>query len=145
MKKALIMALMLLCGIALDASAQIDEATAAKRAARRNMVVKEWNTDAKTKTRWMDRVTTYNDKGEKLEEIEYNRYGQAWRKTFEYGPNGKIVKETEYDDRDKVVMIRKFEHNPDNTKKKQYNYSPKGHLLTVKIFEYSYDGPEAEN
>ena len=102
-------------------------------------------TDAKTKTRWMDRVTTYNDKGEKLEEIEYNRYGQAWRKTFEYGPNGKIVKETEYDDRDKVVMIRKFEHNPDNTKKKQYNYSPKGHLLTVKIFEYSYDGPEAEN
>ena len=86
---------------------ELDPATLAKRDARRNLTVKQWNTDAKTKTRWLDRVTTYDHEGRKIEEIEYASYGQKWRQTYEYGTNGRVVKEVEYDDRNKPVYIRK--------------------------------------
>lgn len=116
--------------------------TIAKRERRKNLVVKEWNTDARTQTRWLDHVTTYDEFGRKIEEIEYASYGQKWRETYEYGENDKIVKEVEYDDRNKPVAIRKYEYNSDFTKKKQYNYAPNGKLLTVKIFEYIYQDAE---
>jgi len=115
---------------------QVDSATAAKRERRKNLTVKEWNTDAKTQTRWLDRLTVYDEFGRKIEEIEYTNYGQKWRITCEYGENDRVVKEVEYDDRNKPVRIRKYEYNADGTKKKQYNYAPNGKLETVKVFEY---------
>ena len=76
----------------LSVSAQeLDAATLAKRAGRKNLTIKEWNTDAKSKTRWLDRVTTYDQLG-------------------------RVEREVEYDDRDKPVIIRKFEYNDDGTK-----------------------------
>ena len=132
----------LLCMLALplcagNAYAQVDDATLAKRESRKNLVVKEWNTDAKAKTKWLDRVTTYDEQGRKIEEIEYTKVGQKGRETFEYGANGRVVKNTVYDERDKVVQVRKFEYNTDGTKKKQFNYTPSGKLETIKVFEYS--------
>lgn len=100
------------------------------------MTIKEWNTDAKSKTRWLDRVTTYDAEGRKIEQIEYASYGQKWRETYEYGENGRVVREVEYDDRDKPKAIRKYEYNDDGTKKKQYSYAPNGRLQTIKVFEY---------
>lgn len=117
--------------------AQLDPATMAKRQARKNLVIREWNTDAKTQTKWLDRVTTYDDQGRKIEEIEYTRYGQKWRETFEYGANGKISKNVVYNEKNKPSAIRKYEYNADGTKKKQYNYAPNGKLQTVKVFEYT--------
>ncbi len=115
---------------------ELDAATLAKRAGRKNLTIKEWNTDAKSKTRWLDRVTTYDSQGRKIEQIEYASYGQKWRETYEYGENGRVVREVEYDDRDKPKSIRKYEYNEDGTKKKQYNYAPNGRLQTIKVFEY---------
>lgn len=120
-----------------SAFAQLDAATMAKRQARKNLVIREWNTDAKTQTKWLDRVTTYDDQGRKIEEIEYTRYGQKWRETFEYGANGKISKNVVYNEKNKPSAIRKYEYNADGTKKKQYNYAPNGKLQTVKVFEYT--------
>ena len=138
-RHALLLCLFLLPMAGTTAFAQVDEATQLKRDARKNLVIKEWNTDPKSKTRWLDRVTVYDEQGRKIEEIEYTKVGQKWRETFEYGPNGRVVKNTVYDDRDKVVQVRKFEYNADGTKKKQFNYSPSGKLLTVKVFEYTTD------
>ena len=121
---------------------ELDPATLAKRDARRNLTVKEWNTDAKTKTRWLDRLTTYDNLGRKIEAIEYASYGQKWRETYEYGANGRVAKEVEYDDRNRPVRIRKYEWNEDGTKKKQYNYAPNGRLLSVNLFEYIFTEPE---
>lgn len=115
---------------------QLDAATLAKREGRKNLTIKEWNTDSKSKIRWLDRTTTYDEQGRKVEEIEYTRYGQKWRETFEYGENGRVVKDIYYDERNKPVSIRKYEYNSDGTKKRQYNYAPNGKLLTIKIFEY---------
>lgn len=137
MKALLISCIFSLC-LLLPAAAQLDEATMARRQARKNLVIREWNTDARTNVKWLDRVTTYNDKGEKIEEIEYNRQGQIWRETFEYDSNGKIAVNTLYDSKNKVELVRKYEYNADMTKKKQYNYLPNGTLQTVKVFEYSY-------
>lgn len=127
--------LALTAAFALNAQ-ELDPATLAKREARRNLTVKEWNTDAKTKTRWLDRQTTYDSQGRKIEEVEFATYGQKWRQTYEYGTNGRVVKEIEYDAKNKPVRIRKYEWNEDGTRKKQYNYAPNGKLLTVKVFEY---------
>ncbi len=112
--------------------------TLAKRERRKNLTVKEWNTHDKTHTRWLDRVTTYDEQGRKIEEIEYATYGQKWRKTFEYtdATGGKVAKEVEYNDKDKPVRICKYEYNTNGTKAKQYNYLPNGKLESVKVFEY---------
>ena len=135
MKRFILSALAaLLCSFALNAQ-ELSPETLAKREARKNLTVKEWNTDARTKTRWLDRETTYDSQGRK-EVIEYASYGQKWRETYEYGENGRVAKEVEYDDRNKPVRVRKYEWNSDGTKKKQYNYAPNGKLLSVKVFEY---------
>lgn len=140
MTKVVILIAALLCGISMSAQ-ELDPATLAKREGRKNLVVKEWNTDARTKTRWLDRQTKYDSQGRKVEAIEYASYGQKWRETMEYGENGRVVKEVEYDDRNKPVRIRKYEWNENGTKKKQYNYAPNGKLLSIKVFEYVFDEP----
>jgi len=116
--------------------AQIDEWTAAKRAARQNLVIKEWNTDSRSRTKWLDRVTKYDSQGRKIEEIEYTQYGQKWRETYEYGENDKISKEVYYNDRNKPTYVRRYEYDSSNRKVKQYNYLPNGKLCTIKVFEY---------
>ena len=137
MIKRLLLFMLVFALIPVSMSAQeLDAATLAKRAGRKNLTIKEWNTDAKSKTRWLDRVTTYDSEGRKIEQIEYASYGQKWRETYEYGENGRVVREVEYDDRDKPKSIMKYEYNADGTKKKQYNYAPNGRLQTIKVFEY---------
>ena len=118
----------------------VSESTIAKRDNRRGMVLKEWNTAAGDKRAFLDRVTTYDEYGRKIEEIEYASYGQKWRIVFEY-PKGsditaKVEREIEYNDRDKVVRIRKFEYDEDGSKVKQLNYYPSGKLESVKTYEY---------
>ncbi len=112
----------------------------AKREKRKNLTVKEWNTDSSTKTRWLDHVTVYDSQGRKTEETEYATYGQRERVTFEYDEvTGKVVKEVVYNDRNRVTRIRKYEWNADGTKAKQYNYLPNGKLYSVKVFEYVFN------
>ena len=115
--------------------------TLAKREKRKNLTVKEWNTNDKTHTRWLDRLTVYDEQGRKIEEIEYATYGQKWRITYEYtdAVGGKVLKEVEYNDKNKPVRIRKYEYNQNGTKAKQYNYLPNGKLESVKVFEYSFE------
>lgn len=109
----------------------------AKREKRKNLTVKEWNTDSKTKVRWLDHVKVYDAQGRCIEEIEYASYGQRKRVTSTYDDKtGKVVEEVEYNDRNKPVRIRKYEWNVDGTKAKQYNYLPNGKLYSIKVFEY---------
>ncbi len=112
------------------------QTTTDKREKKKNLTVKEWNTSAATKTRYLDHVTKFDSNGFKIEEIEYANYGQKTRTTFEYNEAGKCIKQTEYDSRNKPVRIRKFEYYPDGSKKKQYNYLPSGKLESSKEFEY---------
>ena len=118
----------------------VSDATIAKRENRRGMVLKEWNTAAGDKRAFLDRVTTYDAMGRKIEEIEYASYGQKWRVVSEYPENSdisaKVVREIEYNDRDKVVGIRKFEYDEDGSKVRQLNYYPNGKLESVKTYEY---------
>ena len=118
----------------------VSESTIAKRENRKGMVLKEWNTAAGDKRAFLDRVTTYDEMGRKIEEIEYASYGQKWRIVFEYPKDSditaKVVREIEYNDRDKVSRIRKFEYDEDGAKVRQLNYYPNGKLESVKTFEY---------
>ena len=139
MKKLLI--LMVFCSLSVVTFAQsVSESTINKRENRRGMVLKEWNTAAGDKRAFLDRVTTYDEYGRKIEEIEYATYGQKWRVVSEYPANSditaKVVREIEYNDRDKVVRIRKFEYDEDGAKVRQLNYYPNGKLESVKTFEY---------
>lgn len=109
-----------------------------KRERRKNLVVKELNTDAKGKRQWVDHITVWDENGYKIEEIEYAVYGQRERVTFEYDSSGKCVRENVYNDKNKLYRIRRYEYLDNGRKKIQYNYNPDGKLYSTKIYEYSY-------
>ena len=113
------------------------ESLVEKQERRMNLTVREYNTDAKGKNRWLDHMTVYNAKGYKIEEIEYATYGMRERVLFEYDSNNRCVKEIVYDDRNKISRIRKNEYNADGTKKAQYNYLPNGRLFSSKQYQYA--------
>lgn len=103
---------------------------------KKNLVIKEWNTDAKGNHKTLDHVTTFNADGKKVEEIEYSQDGQKWRKRFEYDQNGKVSRELVYDYRNHLQTIKKFEFNELGKKKIQYTYNAKGKLIGIKQYEY---------
>ncbi len=104
---------------------------------KKNLVIKEWNTNARTNARTLDHLTTYNADGKKVEEIEYGANNrQKWRKRFEYGADGKVSRELLYDEYNKLFSVKKFTYNEFGRKKTQYTYDAKGKLQTIKIFEY---------
>ena len=104
---------------------------------KKNLVIKEWNTNARTNAKVLDHVTTYNADGKKVEEIEYGTNNrQKWRKRFEYGTDGRVSRELIYDEYNKLNSVRKFTYNEFGRKKTQYTYDGKGKLQTIKIFEY---------
>lgn len=103
---------------------------------KKNLVIKEWNSDPGSSHKTLDHVTTYSPEGKKIEEIEYDSSGIKWRKRYEYGPNGKVSKEMTYDARGKLVSYQKFEYNEFGRKKVVYTYNAKGKLIKVKTFEY---------
>ena len=122
----------------MGAYADVSPETLAKRAKRKNMTLKEWNTDAASRTKWLDHLTVYDAEGRKVEEIEYAVYGQVWRVVTEYDEQGQVSREVEYDGKNRPVRIRKYEYNDNGTKHKQYNYLPNGKLYSVKVFEYTF-------
>ena len=103
---------------------------------KKNLVVKEWNTDPKGAHKVLDHVTTYNSEGKKIEEIEYNSDGQKWRKRYEYDVNGRVSKEYVYDNHNRLQTYKTFEFNEFAKKKVQYTYNAKGKLLSIKHYEY---------
>ncbi|MBO4519171.1 MAG: hypothetical protein J5704_03950 [Paludibacteraceae bacterium] len=137
MKRTLyILAFLLIASTAMAQSLLTPEQLA-KREKHKNLTVKEWNTDSKTKARWLDHVKVYDAQGRCIEEIEYASYGQRKRVTCTYDDvTGKVLEEVEYNDRNRAVRIRKYEWNANGTKAKQYNYLPNGKLYSVKVFEY---------
>lgn len=111
-----------------------------KRLQKKNLVIREFNTDAKGKNNWMDHLTVYNENGYKVQEIEYAVYGMRSKVLFEYDENNRCIKEIVYDDRNKITRIRKISYNTDGTRKAQYNYLPNGRLFSTKRYEYSNGG-----
>ena len=122
---------LLLSGIAAGAQ---DAST--QKIDKRNLIIKEWNTDARSNNRTLDHVTTYSPDGKKLEEIEYGSSGQKWRKRFHYNEAGKCIQEDIYDERNKLNSVKKFEYNEFGRKKTQTTYNPKGKVVSIKHYEY---------
>ena len=138
MKKLLILSF-LVALIAPVFAQHVTPETLIKRQKRKGLTVKEWNTQAGAKQAFLDHVTTYDSLGRKIEEIEYASYGQKSRVVCEYvdplDPASKVLREIEYNDRDKVTRIKKYEYNDDGSKKRQLNYFPNGKLESVKEYE----------
>jgi YD repeat-containing protein len=135
MKKNIILVLtmMLAC---FAAAAQNTSSTEGAKINKKNLVVKEWNVNAKG-SRILDHTTIYSPEGKKIEETEYDYNGkQKWRKRFEWGSNGVMTRELLYDERNKLVNYKKFEFNEFGKRKTQYTYDPKGKLISTKTYEY---------
>lgn len=103
---------------------------------KKNLVIKEWKTDPRSGAKELDHMTTYSPEGKKMEEIEYNSDGQKWRKRYEYNDDGKCIKESVYNERNRLDTVKKFEYNEFGRKKVQYTYDAKGRLRSMKTFEY---------
>lgn len=106
-----------------------------KRELRKNMTVKTWKTPVKGIT-YLDRVTKYDAKGHKSEEIEYNPSGMTAQCTYEYDANDRVVREVVYDAHNKAYRIHKIEYNSDGPKKHQLNYNAKGNLLSISEYKH---------
>lgn len=135
MKRIIALAAAILASAASCALAQ----TAAQDAKinKKNLVVKEWNTNAKGVANTLDHITTYSPEGKKIDETEYDTAGkQKWRKRYEWGANGKMARELVYDEHNRLVNYKKFEYNEFGKKKVQYTYDAKGRLLSTKVYEY---------
>jgi YD repeat-containing protein len=132
MRKIIVMALLSL--LLIPAAGAQD--TLAVKINKKNLVIKEWNTEPKSGARALDHVTMYSPEGKKIEEIEYSSDGQKWRKRFEYGADGKVSRELVYDGRNRLQTYKTFEYNEFSRKKVQYTYNAKGKLLSIKHFEY---------
>lgn len=130
-----IFSFLLLATIAIAQSSP--ESLSEKRERKKNLTIREYNTDANGKNRWLDHVTVYNGDGYKIEEIEYANYGMREKVLFFYDANNICTKEVVYDDRNKVSRIRKYDYNTDGTKKTQYNYLPNGRLYSTKVYQYT--------
>ena len=107
-----------------------------KKIDKKNLVIKEWNTDPKGGNKVLDHMTTFSPEGKKIDEIEYSSDGQKWRKRYEYGPDGKMSRELVYDGHNRLQTYKAFEWNEFSRKKVQYTYNAKGKLLSVKHYEY---------
>lgn len=90
----------------------------------------------RTNSKRLDHVTTYNEIGKKIEEIEYDSKGQKWRKKYEHGPNGKVARELVYNSANKLDNIRKYEYDEFGRRKIEYIYDAKGRLKKYKVYEY---------
>ncbi|HLP05381.1 MAG TPA: hypothetical protein VK152_08140 [Paludibacter sp.] len=134
--RSIAIAFLLVCMVSAT-FAQSPESLNEKRGHKKNLTIKEYNTDAKGKSRWLDHVTVYNADGYKIEEVEYATYGIRERVVFSYDDKHFCIKEVVYDDRGKVTRIRKYEYNSDGTKNTQYNYLPNGRLYSTKVYQYS--------
>ncbi|MBO7478607.1 MAG: hypothetical protein J6U04_11840 [Salinivirgaceae bacterium] len=130
--KKIILLLAVLAGAAGMASAQDNT----QKINKKNLVIKEWNTDVKTNAQILDHTTTYNPEGKKIEEVEYSPAGVKWRKRFEYNAAGRVSKELVYDKNNRLMTYKTFEYNEFGRKKTQCTYDAKGKLLVTKIFEY---------
>ena len=120
----------------IGANAQNNGAQEEKKINKKNLVIKEWNANAKG-ARTLDHTTIFSPEGRKIEEIEYDSFGkQKWRKRFEYGADGKVSKELVYDHRNRLQTYKKFEFNEFGRKKLQYTYDNKGKLIGTKTYEY---------
>ena len=124
--------------IALVVFAEVSPETLAKRSKRKNLVVKEWNTDATTRTKWLDHLTVYDSEGRKIEEIEYTLYGQTTRVVTRYNDESMVSEEIVYNEKNVPIRVRKYEYNENGTKAKQYNYLPNGRLYSTKVYEYNF-------
>ena len=129
-------ACLLLTGISAAAQDTAASSATSQKIDKRNLVIKEWNTDVRTGAKTLDHVTTYSADGKKLEEIEYSSSGQKWRKRFFYNDAGKCIEEDIYDERNRLNSIKKFEYNDFGRKKTQTTYNAKGKVVAVKHFEY---------
>lgn len=105
-----------------------------------NLTLKEWNVDPATGSKVLDHITIYNEAGRKIEECEYDGKGLKWRKVFELGSDGKLVREKVYNSANKLDNIRKFEFDEMGRKKTEYIYDAKGKLKKYKVYEYSSSG-----
>ena len=104
---------------------------------KKNLVVKEWNTNTKGVASTLDHITIYSAEGRKIEETEYDAAGkQKWRKRYEWAENGRMSRELVYDEHNRLVNYKKFEYNELGKKKAQYTYDAKGKLLSTKLIEY---------
>ena len=130
MKKLLTIAAALLLSLPLLQAQEVQKIN------KKNLVIKEWNTDARTNARVLDHVTTYSSEGKKIEEIEYSGSRQKWRKRYEYGADGKVSRELIYNEYNKLEAVKKYTYNEFGRKHTQYNYDGRGKLQTIKVFEY---------
>ena len=123
-----------------DSSYSLDSAVVPsvvkKKVDKKNLVIKEWNTNPSTNIRSLDHVTTYNSEGKKIEEIEYDGEGQKWRERYEYDEKGNKKRELVYNRNNRLVYVKKYKYNDYGKKELTCTFNSQGKVIAIKNYEY---------
>ena len=91
------------------------------------------------KVKRIDHLTTFNDAGQKTEEVEYFADGTVKTKTtFEYDIQNRCIKSTKYSKKGKIEKVSVFEYDSNGNKTIERIFDPVKRYHHVKVFEYTY-------
>ena len=100
------------------------------------LVIKEWNNPAGSKKQALEKVITYNEAGQLVDEIHYKDNKLVDRSIFKYDETGKIVREDIYNSSNKLQSFKTYEYDENGLCKMHYHYDAKGKLIYIRIFQY---------
>ncbi len=96
--------------------------------------IKEWIVNGSKKT--IDEVTKYDEKGNKIEVVNYKDGEMKERTTYKYNANGKCIEEVHYDKFNKLEKTVKIEYNANGKKSSEKIFQSNGKLKSEHVFEY---------
>lgn len=96
--------------------------------------IKEWIVNGSKKT--IDEVTKYDEKGNKIEVVNYKDGEMKERTTYKYNANGKCIEEAHYDKFNKLEKTVKIEYNANGKKSSEKTFQSNGKLKSEHVFEY---------
>jgi hypothetical protein len=85
-----------------------------------------------------DSETTFDEKGNIIEEIEYNNEKIKHHTKYEFSETGEKTKETELNPAGKITKTTEFKYDSDGRKTKETEYDNSGKI--TKTIEYKYNG-----
>ncbi len=102
----------------------------------KRMTVTKYVTDKGAEKAFPELDVRYDEKGNVVEEKEYDEGTFIMHFKYEYDAAGNKIKETEYDASGKIAKTTTYKYNTANQRIEKLVYDPKNNLKSKRIYKY---------
>jgi YD repeat-containing protein len=96
--------------------------------------------------KYKDSYVSYNDSGDKTEEVEYGKDGKAKnRKIYKYSAEGKLAEESEYSSKSGKTKVYKYTYDENGNKLTETEYNSSGKMVQKYVYTYDEKGFKSES